>query len=77
MEIEKSRVLSDKFHEFWCIVIFYGLFQKIRQEGPNYQTDYRNSIVKDTLEDSRRYEKVVGENGTPEASRGGRVAPGP
>jgi hypothetical protein len=71
MEIEKSRVLSDKFHKFWWIVIFQGLFQKSQQEGPNYQMDSRNSTVKDTLEDTRRYEKVVGESGTPEAFGGG------
>jgi hypothetical protein len=29
------------------------------------------------LEDSRRHEKAVGESGTLEASRGGRMAPGP
>jgi hypothetical protein len=35
-----------------------------KQEGPNYQTDYRNSTAKDMLEDSRRHEKAVGESGT-------------
>jgi hypothetical protein len=39
--------------------------------------DYRNSTAKDTLEDSRRHENAVGESGTPEASGGGRAAPGP
>jgi hypothetical protein len=62
---------------FGELLFFQGLFQKNRQEGPNYQTDYQNSITKDTLEDSRRHEKAVGESGTPEASRGGRAAPGP
>jgi hypothetical protein len=38
--------------------------------------NYRNSTVKATLEDSRRHEKVVGKSGTPEASGGGRAAPG-
>jgi hypothetical protein len=49
---------------------------KSNKRGPNYQTDYHNSTTKDTLEDSRRYEKAVGESGTPEASGGGRAAPG-
>jgi hypothetical protein len=39
--------------------------------------DYQNFMTKDTLEDSRRHEKAVGEGGTLEASRGGRVALGP
>jgi hypothetical protein len=33
--------------------------------------------MKDTLEDSRRHEKAVGESRTPEASGGGQAAPGP
>jgi hypothetical protein len=61
------------FGEF---LFFQRLFQKSRQDGPNYQTDYRNSTAKDTLEDSRRPEKTVDESGTPEASGGGRAAPG-
>jgi hypothetical protein len=39
--------------------------------------DYQNSTMKDMLEDSRRHKKAVGKSGTPEASRGGRAAPGP
>jgi hypothetical protein len=39
--------------------------------------DYQNSIVKDTLEDSRRHEKAVGESKTLEAFGGGWAALGP
>jgi hypothetical protein len=62
---------------FGELLFFQGLFQKSRQEGPNYQMDYQNSTTKDTLEDSRRHEKAVGKSGTLEASRGGWVALGP
>jgi hypothetical protein len=62
---------------FGELLFFQGLFQKSRQEGPNYQMDYQNSTAKDTLEDYTRHEKAVGERRTPEASRGGRAAPGP
>jgi hypothetical protein len=62
---------------FGELLFFQGLFQKSRREGPNYQTDYRNSTTKDMLEHSRRHEKAVGKSGTPKASGGGRVAPGP
>jgi hypothetical protein len=62
---------------FGKLLFFQGLFQKSRQEGPNYQTDYQNFTTKDTLEYFRRHEKVVGESGTLEASRGGWAAPGP
>jgi hypothetical protein len=77
MEIEKSRVLLTNSTSFGELLFFKGLFQKSRQEGPNYQMDYWNSTAKDTLEDSRRHEKAVGESGTLEASRGGQAAPGP
>jgi hypothetical protein len=71
MEIHKSRVLSNEFHEFWWIVIFQGLFQK---------TTKRDLIIKWiieippwkihhwTLEDPRRHPNEAERENLPEGA---------